>query len=71
MMEQGALRFSTIGKPLLRTFDFLICFRLPDLPHGQGHGQGIHTDPNPTGDPNIFGDPASGEDSDEEEEDDE
>jgi hypothetical protein len=43
--------------------------RIAALCVGQGHGQGIHTDPNPTGDPDIFGDPASGEDSDEEEDD--
>ena len=39
MMAQGPLRFSTIGKPILRTFDFFKIFRFFDLPYGQGHGQ--------------------------------
>jgi|AACY02.10.fsa_nt_gi hypothetical protein len=46
IMAQGPLRFSTIGKPILRTFEFFEIFRFFDLPygqgqgHGQGHGQG-------------------------------
>ena len=40
MMAQGPLRFSTIGKPILRTFETLNIFRFFNLPYGQGHGQG-------------------------------
>ena len=40
MMAQGPLRFSTIGKPFLRTFEILTIFRFFDLPYGQGQGHG-------------------------------
>ena len=39
-MAQGPLRFSTIGKPILRTLEILKIFGFFDLPYGQGQGQG-------------------------------